>query len=158
MELVDISDLVDLLNAIASTAIEHSSRQTRLTDVNIHDFLFVINQTVAALDECRNCSKVIKLNPYYDCISRQDAIDKMWEELDEDTAYHVRDILEMQPNIRPKLQTNETVEVLEKIRTKIEQLDYVSIEDGSDGYDHYVDNYDVFQIIDKCKAEGESKG
>lgn len=39
--------------------------------------------------------------------------------------------------------------VLEQIRAEIEHLDYLNIEDGSDGYDKYVDQYDVLQIIDK---------
>ena len=43
--------------------------------------------------------------------------------------------------------------VLEQIRAEIEHLDYLNIEDGSDGYDKYVDQYDVLQIIDKYKAE-----
>ena len=41
--------------------------------------------------------------------------------------------------------------VLDKIRAEIEHLDYLNIEDGSDGYDKYVDQYDVLQIIDKYK-------
>ena len=42
--------------------------------------------------------------------------------------------------------------VLEQIRAEIEHLDYLNIEDGSDGYDKYVDQYDVLQIIDKYKG------
>lgn len=46
---------------------------------------------------------------------------------------------------------NREVDVLDKIRTEIEHLDYLNIEDGSDGYDKYVDQYDVMQIIDKYR-------
>lgn len=47
--------------------------------------------------------------------------------------------------------------VLDKIRAEIERMEYLNIEDGSDGYDHYVDKYDVLQIIDKYKAESENQ-
>ena len=43
--------------------------------------------------------------------------------------------------------------ILDKIRAEIERMDYLDIEDGSDGYDKYVDQYDVMKIIDKYKAE-----
>ena len=45
------------------------------------------------------------------------------------------------------------IDVLSKIRAEIGRMDYLSIEDGSDGYDNYVDRYDVLQIIDKYKEE-----
>ncbi len=45
--------------------------------------------------------------------------------------------------------------ILDKIRAEIEQLDYLTIKDGSDGYDYYVDKYDVLKIIDKHMAESE---
>lgn len=45
--------------------------------------------------------------------------------------------------------------VLDKIRAEIEKLDYLTIEDGSDGYDHYVDKYDVLKIINKYRVESE---
>ena len=50
-----------------------------------------------------------------------------------------------------KIDNQPTVDVLEQIRAEIEHLDYLNIEDGSDGYDKYVDQYDVLQIIDKYK-------
>ena len=46
-------------------------------------------------------------------------------------------------------------EVLDKIRAEIEHLNYLDIEDGSDGYDKYVDRYDVLQIINKYKEQTE---
>lgn len=46
-------------------------------------------------------------------------------------------------------------DVLDKIRTEIEGMDYLDIEDGSDGYDNYIDRYDVLQIIDKYREEVE---
>lgn len=45
--------------------------------------------------------------------------------------------------------------VLDKIRGEIKKLDYLSIADGSDGYDKYIDQQDVLQIIDKYRAERE---
>ena len=45
--------------------------------------------------------------------------------------------------------------VLDKIRAEIKKLDYLSIADGSDGYDKYIDQQDVLQIIDKYRAESE---
>lgn len=45
---------------------------------------------------------LLEPSPYADCISRQDAIDAMWNNLDEDTAHKVRDILEMLPNRKEK--------------------------------------------------------
>ena len=44
-------------------------------------------------------------------------------------------------------------DVFDKIKAEIERMDYLDIEDGSDGYDKYVDRYEVLQIIDKYKAE-----
>ncbi len=45
--------------------------------------------------------------------------------------------------------------VLDEIKTKIEKLEYLSIEDGSGGYDKYADRCDVLDIIDKYR-EGEN--
>ena len=45
--------------------------------------------------------------------------------------------------------------ILDKIRAEIEQINYLSIEDGSDGYDEYINRYDVLNIIDKYKAGKE---
>ena len=45
--------------------------------------------------------------------------------------------------------------VLDEIRAEIEKLNYLSIEDGSDGYDKYIDRYDVLQIINKYRVESE---
>ena len=50
-----------------------------------------------------------------------------------------------------------TVDVLNKIRAEIEYLNYLSIEDGSDGYDKYIDRQDVIEIIDKYTAESKDK-
>ena len=44
-------------------------------------------------------------------------------------------------------------DVLDKIRAEIEHLNYLNSEDGSDGYDKYIDQYDVLQIIDKYRNE-----
>lgn len=44
-------------------------------------------------------------------------------------------------------------DALEKIRTGIKKLEYLNIEDGSDGYDKYIEKYEVLRIIDECKAE-----
>ena len=46
-------------------------------------------------------------------------------------------------------------DVLDKIRAEIEALEYLNIEDGSDGYDKYIEQYEVLKIIDKYKAESE---
>lgn len=43
--------------------------------------------------------------------------------------------------------------VLDSVRTEIADLDYLNIEDGSDGYDKYIDQYDVLEIIDKYRNE-----
>ena len=72
-------------------------------------------------------------------------------------------------NIKEYYEKNDTVEatysyiyhgipldkVLDKIRAEIERMDYLNIEDGSDGYDNYVDRYDVLKIIDKYRKESE---
>jgi phosphoenolpyruvate synthase/pyruvate phosphate dikinase len=46
-------------------------------------------------------------------------------------------------------------DVLDKIRAEIEALEYLNIEDGSDGYDKYIEQYEVLKIIDKYKSESE---
>lgn len=43
--------------------------------------------------------------------------------------------------------------VLDEIKTEIEKFEYLSIEDGSDGYDEYVSRYDLLDIIDKYKEK-----
>lgn len=45
--------------------------------------------------------------------------------------------------------------VLDKIRAEIMGIDYLTIEDGSDGYDYYVNRDDVFKILDKYKTGSE---
>ena len=45
--------------------------------------------------------------------------------------------------------------VLDKIRGEIEKLEYLNIEDGSDGYDKYIEQDEVLQIIDKYRIEME---
>ena len=45
--------------------------------------------------------------------------------------------------------------ILDKIRAEIESLEYLNIEDGSDGYDKYIEQYEVLKIIDKYRAESE---
>jgi hypothetical protein len=45
--------------------------------------------------------------------------------------------------------------VLDKIRAEIEKLGYLNIEDGSDGYDKYIEQDEVLQIIDKYRTEME---
>ena len=46
-------------------------------------------------------------------------------------------------------------DVLDKIKAEIEKLEYLNIEDGSDGYDKYIEQYEVLQIIDKYRKEQE---
>ena len=58
-------------------------------------------------------------------------------------------------SIAVDMQNKEVNEVLDKIRAEIKKLDYLSIADGSDGYDKYIDQQDVLQIIDKYRAESE---
>ena len=43
-------------------------------------------------------------------------------------------------------------EVLDKIRAEIQALEYLNIEDGSDGYDKYIEQYEVLNIVDKYKG------
>lgn len=45
--------------------------------------------------------------------------------------------------------------ILDKIRAEIEALEYLNIEDGSNGYDKYTEQYEVLKIIDKYKEESE---
>ena len=47
--------------------------------------------------------------------------------------------------------------ILDKIRAEIEALEYLNIEDGSDGFDKYIEQYEVLKIIDKYKTESEDK-
>ena len=49
------------------------------------------------------------------------------------------------------------IDVFNKIKAEIERMDYLSIEDGSDGYDHYIDKYDVLKIINKYKIESDDE-
>ena len=42
-------------------------------------------------------------------------------------------------------------DVLEQIRAEIEALEYLKIEDGSDGYDKYIEQYEVLKIIDNYR-------
>lgn len=44
-------------------------------------------------------------------------------------------------------------DVLDKLRAEMEALEYLSIEDGSDGYDKYIERYEVLNIIDKYRKE-----
>lgn len=48
-----------------------------------------------------------------------------------------------------------SLEAWDKIRTEIEALEYLNIEDGSNGYDKYIEQYEVLKIIDKYKEESE---
>lgn len=45
--------------------------------------------------------------------------------------------------------------ILDKIRAEIENLEHLNIEDGSDGYDKYIEQSEVLNIIDKYKEESE---
>ena len=55
------------------------------------------------------------------------------------------------------LELLEQVEMFDKIRAEIEALEYLNIEDGSDRYDKYIEQYEVLNILDKYKAESEGK-
>lgn len=48
-----------------------------------------------------------------------------------------------------------SLEAWEKVREDIEKLEYLNIEDGSNGYDKYIEQYEVLKIIDKYKAESK---
>lgn len=48
-------------------------------------------------------------------------------------------------------------DMLDKIRAEIEALEYLNIEDGSDGYDQYIKQYEVLNIFDKYMTESEDK-
>lgn len=48
-------------------------------------------------------------------------------------------------------------DTLDKIRAEIEKLEYLNIDDGSDRYDKYIEQYEVLKIIDKYKAESEDE-
>lgn len=45
------------------------------------------------------------------------------------------------------------VEELEKLKAEVEKLEYLNIEDGSDGYDKYIEQYEVLKIINKRVTE-----
>lgn len=45
--------------------------------------------------------------------------------------------------------------IIDKIKAEIEKLEYLNIEDGSDGYDKYIEQDEVLQIIDKYRTEME---
>lgn len=64
------------------------------------------------------------------------------ETWNEKTCKQIRNALEQEP-------------ILDKIRAEIKALEYLNIEDGSDGYDKYIEQYEVLKIIDKYKAESE---
>ena len=48
-------------------------------------------------------------------------------------------------------------DVLDKIRAEIEKLEYLNIEDSSDGFDKYIEQYEVLKIIDKYKTKSEGE-
>ena len=52
-------------------------------------------------------------------------------------------------------ETNVDADRDNKIRAEIAALEYLNIEDGSDGYDKYIEQYEVLKIIDKYKGESE---
>lgn len=45
--------------------------------------------------------------------------------------------------------------ILNKVRTEIEALEYLNIEDGFGGHDKYIEQYEVLKILDKYKKEGD---
>ncbi len=45
------------------------------------------------------------------------------------------------------------IKELEKIKAEIEKLEYLNIEDGSDGYDKYIEQYEALKIINKRITE-----
>ena len=47
------------------------------------------------------------------------------------------------------------VSMLDTIRAEIDKLEYLNIEDGSDGYDKYIEQYEVLKIIDKYRGDKE---
>jgi len=60
----------------------------------------------------------------------------------------IKDIINTEPSVEDK-----TVEELKTIKAEIEKLEHLNIEDGSDGYDKYVEQYEVLTIINKRIAE-----
>lgn len=72
-------------------------------------------------------------------------IDKKF--IDEAVQEAVKDIKQ---NYIPK-------DTLDKIRAEIEALKYLNIEDGSGGYDKYIEQYEVLKIIDKYNVESEEE-
>ena len=64
---------------------------------------------------------------------------------------------EIQQALDMAIKALEQEPVLDKIRAEIEKLEYLNIEDGSGGYDEYIEQYEVLKIIDKYKAESENK-
>ena len=64
-------------------------------------------------------------------------------------ANETRDTVDIICRIAKRQGKEEALDIIEDIKAEIEHLDYLNIEDGSDGHDKYVDQYDVLQIIDK---------
>jgi hypothetical protein len=107
-----------------------------------------------------------KTEPYEDAVSRK-AIEKLkrWRfSYDTDTTVPKSDLfvkltdLRDLPPVAPAHKFTECKQenVLEKIRAEIEELEYLNIEDGSDGHDKYIEQYEVLQILNKYKAEMEN--
>lgn len=84
-------------------------------------------------------------------MTTQDAIDYL-------TDLWCKDILSVDVNnaLGMAIKALESKDVLDKIRTEVEALAYLDIEDGSDGYDQYIKQYEVLKIIDKYRAESEN--
>lgn len=84
-------------------------------------------------------------------MTREDAINRVQGYL---TDYlPVEDVDELEEIIKALKQEP----MLDKIRAEIEALEYLNIEDGSDGFDKYIEQYEVLKIIDKYRAESEDK-
>ena len=107
------------------------------------------------IDERENempCEDTISIH-CKDTISRQ-AVDKIINDLFEydnmpSPIWQGLRMIKSLPSVTPQDRK------LDKIRAEIEALEYLNIEDGSGGFDKYIEQYEALKIIDKYSVESK---
>jgi len=99
---------------------------------------------MSELEICKYCGKPIMRG-------------EVWNPDENGNGYHHACLIDIEFNENKKrVERLAQKSILDKIRAEIEALEYLNIEDGSDGYDKYIEQYEVLKIIDKYKAESET--
>ena len=103
--------------------------------------------TYDGVEEIRTAIEALKQEPRKEevILTKEEYGELVSSEFDNGYAKGYREALEEQEPI------------LDKIRAEIEALEYLNIEDGSDGFDKYIEQYEVLKIIDKYKTKSEGE-